>query len=139
MNMLTVPNYNRFGQMVDELFESAKSERSGFSPACEIKTSTDFYTISFEIPGVEASNVDIEVLNDCLVVRGKKEGQANTESSTSVLNERNFGAFQRSFSLPEDVNAEAIKAKCKNGVLTLMLSKNTAVEPKKIKIDIEES
>ncbi len=138
MSMLSVQSNNRFSRLVDEIFESAHMQRSAFNPACEIHESGNFYQINFEIPGVESKDVDISVVDKNLIVSGVKHKIKVEGSETSVFNERNYGEFKRTFSMPEDADPEKITAKYKSGILTLKLQKVKPAKPKQIKIEVRE-
>ncbi len=86
-----------------------------------------------ELPGVEADSIDISVLGTELTVGGERK--SNTEEGVSYLRqERARGAFRRTVRLPVEVDADAVSANMKDGVLTIRLPKHEATKPRKIKV-----
>ena len=85
---------------------------------------------------VPLANICREI--DLLTVKGKKESEAKTEKEGYKRVERTFGSFYRRFSLPDSANDEAINAKCKHGVLEIIIPKREAVKPKRISVAAEE-
>ena len=81
-------------------------------------------------------DIDVRVENNTLTVRGERkfEQQANEDNYLRI--ERAYGTFTRSFSLPNTVNPEAIRAEYRNGVLTVRMPKREESKPKQIKIGV---
>jgi HSP20 family protein len=94
-----------------------------FSPQAEAGATDEAYEIDLEIPGVDENDIEIFQNGDVLTVKGEKHATRKEEGRTYYFSERVYGAFQRSFRLPEDVDAAGIKAVCENGVLKLSLPK----------------
>lgn len=134
MNTLSVIKNNGFERLVNEIFESAQNQKTGFSPACEIKELSESYTINFEVPGVDPSQIDIEVLDRVLHIKGQKKNSYDEQSSKPLLSELKYGEFRRSFSLPENANVEDVSADYKSGILSLKISKLEPMKAKKIRV-----
>lgn len=94
-----------------------------FSPQAEAASTDEAYEIELEIPGVEEKDIEISQNGDVLTVKGEKHAARKEEGKTYYFSERVYGAFQRSFRLPADVNPDGIEAVCQNGVLTIRLPK----------------
>ena len=103
---------------------------SFLKPSVDIKENKKNYKISVEVPGVEESDIKLELVDGSLVIRGEKrqENEDKDEHYHSV--ERSYGSFQRVLSLPEDVNEDDIDAKFKNGVLTITAPRKQLAKPK---------
>ncbi|MAZ75891.1 MAG: heat-shock protein Hsp20 [Micavibrio sp.] len=99
-------------------------------PNVDIKENKKNYKISVEVPGVEESDIKLELVDGSLVIRGEKrhENEEKDEHYHSV--ERSYGSFQRVLALPEDVNEDDIDAKFKNGVLTITAPRKQLAKPK---------
>jgi len=106
------------------------------APRSDASAMEDYYEINVELPGVKADDVDVAVQDNSLVVRGEKRFEREETGRTYFFSEREYGAFQRSFRLPPDVDSENIDATFKDGVLCLKIAKKSAsaVEGRKIEV-----
>ena len=77
------------------------------------------YVITAEIPGIDEKNLDIEVGDDAVVIKGEKLQEGQKEEGDLYFSERSYGAFQRTFALPKDADRKNITAKYAHGVLTV--------------------
>ena len=107
-------------------------------PSVDIKEAADKFIIYADIPGVKPEDIDVSMDAGVLTVRGKKESEVKTEKEGYKRVERSAGSFYRRFSLPDSANDEAINAKCKLGVLEIVIPKKEAVKPKRINVSLEE-
>jgi len=89
-----------------------------------------------EIPGVKPQDVTITVEDNVLTIKGTKEQVAEEKAEKVHRYERTYGAFERTFTLPGTVNAEAIKATYEHGLLTLVLPKLEKAKARQITVDI---
>lgn len=94
-----------------------------FAPASDAASTEDAYEINMELPGVEADDIDIAVDDGQLTIRGEKRFQREEKGRTYYFSEREYGAFQRSFRLTADADAEKVAADFQNGVLTVRIPK----------------
>lgn len=121
----------------DPLRELGASISNFFSPSADALNKADYYEISLELPGVDEKDVDISIQNGNLTIRGEKRSQREESDKNYFFSERRYGAFERSFRLPEDVCEDAIKASFRNGVLSLRLPKLAPKESASRKIEIK--
>jgi len=107
-----------------------------FAPSADASATQEAYEIDIELPGVASDNIDVSVHERTLTVRGEKRSERSEEGRTFFFTERSYGAFQRSFRLPEDADVDKIQAENKDGVLKLHIGKLTAsdVEARRIKV-----
>ena len=105
-------------------------------PVVDIFEEPEHLRIVAEIPGVKAEDVKISVENNVLIIQGTKEQVAEEKAEKVHRYERTYGAFERSFTLPATVNADAIKATYENGLLTLMLPKLEKAKARQIKVEV---
>jgi HSP20 family molecular chaperone IbpA len=95
----------------------------GFVPAAELDRDGDDAVLKLELPGLDvAKDVDIEVDGNRLVVKGERRSQKSEEKNGSTWREFRYGSFERSFTIPEHVDADAITAAYDAGVLTVRVS-----------------
>ena len=109
-------------------------ESAVFSPNFEVKETKDSFMFKADLPGIKESDLDVRLTQNRLTVAGKRESEKTDKSDTFYTYERSYGSFSRSFTLPEGVNADKIKAELKDGVLTIELPKPPELQPKKIAI-----
>jgi HSP20 family protein len=107
-------------------------------PAVDIKEENNKFVILADIPGVKPEDIEVSMEGGVLTVKGTKDSEVKTEKEGYKRVERTFGSFYRRFSLPDSANDEAINAKCKNGVLEIIIPKREAVKPKRINVSSEE-
>jgi HSP20 family protein len=77
--------------------------------------------ITTEVPGLEASDLQLELLDDTLLIRGEKRQKWEKQHAGVYRMERRYGAFERILSLPDDADLDRLEAKLKHGVLTVTL------------------
>jgi HSP20 family protein len=89
-----------------------------------------------EVPGMKAEDLDLDLENNVLTIRGEKREERNEadEQGTYHLAERRYGQFSRSFVLPRDVDADAIEASFEDGVLTVRIPKSERARRRRIEI-----
>jgi HSP20 family protein len=90
--------------------------------------------VKASVPGMKPEDIEITVVGDTLTIKGKAQTEVKQEKENFVVQERRFGSFQRTFTLPVSVQADKAHADFENGVLTLTLPKVEEVKPKQIKV-----
>ena len=110
-----------------------------FSPAADASTDETAYRISMELPGVAEGDIELTVEDGVLTVKGQKTSERAESGDTWFFSERQYGAFQRSFRLPADADAEAIAADLKDGVLTITTPRRQKTEEKGRRIAVNKS
>jgi HSP20 family protein len=93
--------------------------------------------VKADIPGLDKEDIDISVHGDTLTIKGEKKEEKESKDKGLVKTERFYGSFNRSLTLPSEVDAAKVKASYNNGVLELTLPKKEESKPKQIKIDVE--
>jgi HSP20 family protein len=84
---------------------------------------------------VKTEDIDVSVADGVLTIKAESHDESETETKGFYRRERRFGSFQRQFTLPADVNADAANASYEDGVLTLTLPKAETAKPKAIKVE----
>jgi HSP20 family protein len=108
--------------------------RAGFLPPADLTVSDNDLVLTMDLPGFTADELQIEVLNGELVIRGERERPELAEGSRWVFTERSFGRFERRLQLPRGIDPDAVSASMANGVLSLIVPKPEALKPKAIEI-----
>jgi len=103
-------------------------------PNLDVVETNDEIIVKAALPGLKADDVQITVTGDTLTLRGEFKQEAENGGTTYHLRERRTGSFERTISLPVDVQTEKAKADFENGVLIVTLPKSEAVKPKTISI-----
>ena len=109
-------------------------ESAAFSPDFEVKETKDAFVFRADLPGVKDADLDVKLTQNRLSISGKRESEKTEKGDTYYTTERSYGSFTRSFTLPDGVDADQIKAELKEGVLTLSLPKKPESQAKKIAV-----
>lgn len=107
------------------------------APAVDMTEKDGQYEITAELPGMDEKNVEVKVANGVLTIKGEKSEEKQEEKKDYHLSERRYGSFQRSFRLPDGVDADKIEAKFSKGLLTVKLPKTAEAVKNEKKIDIK--
>ncbi len=110
-----------------------------FAPSADAATTDDRYEINIELPGVKPDDIHVEVHDNVVTVQGEKHEEREERGKTWYFSERSYGAFNRSFRLPPDVNGDNIEAMVGDGVLTLRIPKPKPSARKSRKIEVKSS
>lgn len=110
--------------------------QGAFTPAFEVFERKDGYVFKGDLPGVKQEDLEIALTENRLTISGKRDFEERREGERFYAAERVYGQFTRTFSLPEGVDGEHVKAELSNGVLTLVIPKKPEVQPRKIQIGI---
>jgi HSP20 family protein len=95
------------------------------------------YEVMAELPGMDENNIDVKFADGMLTIKGEKKEEKEEKKKDYYLSERRYGSFQRSFQVPDGVDAEKIEASFKNGVLTVKLPKTAEAVKQEKKIAIK--
>ncbi len=118
---------------MDALFHHVFGEDGGFASQARAPLAMwaddDHIWVEAEMPGVLDSDVDITVHKDVLTIRAERKPE---EGRRYLYNSRSYGRFERVVTLPEAVDAEAVQATLKDGLLRIELPKSPEAKPRKI-------
>jgi HSP20 family protein len=143
-NLMTRPTI-RSARSLEDLFGltshmwsgTLNSDESAFLPSVDVQESPTHWAVVVDVPGVKKEDLSIEVEGLKLSISGERhdllEADSDKGSKRSHV-ERRFGKFSRSFTLPEQVETEAIKADHRDGVLKVVIPKKPAATKKTIEI-----
>lgn len=107
---------------------------SNLLPSIDVSETDKEIEISAELPGLEEKDVQINVADNLLTIRGEKKAEKEEKDKNYRLVERSYGSFERTLELPEGVNADAIKASIAKGVLKVTVPKPAPAQAKKIEV-----
>jgi HSP20 family protein len=130
-----VPSRSRwFDHFLEEKspFGSARCDK--LTPDFDLSETEENLILKADIAGMDTEDLDISIVDNVLVVEGRRKEEREEENECFYSKERQFGSFSRSFSLPDDVQTDGIEATYKDGVLKLIIPKTGAAKPKKIEI-----
>ena len=131
----------------ERLFKEAFSPMSGetevstrsWAPPVDIYETEDAIVLKAELPGIDPKDVEVRVEDNTLYLKGERNYEKEVKEQNYHRIERSYGSFARSFSLPNSIDAEKVKAEYKDGLLTLTMPKREETKPKTIKIDVTKS
>jgi HSP20 family protein len=100
----------------------------------DVAENDEAYIVEVAVPGIHPEDIDIEVNQQMLTIRGEWKHTNVPENATYHLREQRSGRFQRSIRFPLPLNADNVEAHCEHGVLTLRLPKAELVKPRRISV-----
>lgn len=107
---------------------------SSLMPSIDVSETDKEIEITAELPGLEEKDVQINVADNLLTIRGEKKAEKEEKDKNYRLVERSYGSFERTLELPDGVNADAIKASIAKGVLKVTVQKPAPAQAKKIEV-----
>ena len=129
---------DQFNWLFNEQFRNPSEESAwtSWAPAVDIYETPNELVVKADLPDVNEKDIDVRVENNLLTIRGERKFEKSVSEENFLRVERTYGAFSRSFSLPNTVNPEAIRAEYKNGVLTVNLPKREESKPRQVKVNV---
>jgi HSP20 family protein len=132
MDALFTNNFER-----NESGNPAKDEAPGWRPFVDMYEDEGYWLIIADLPGVPDAELQVEVLNDQLIIAGKRAAITPSPKVRTIQAERPSGSFSRSFVLPQRTRSEAIEAEFKRGVLTVKIPKDENTPQPLHKIEVQ--
>ena len=131
-----------FQHEVDRLFDlpsfGRESNRTlGWTPALDLHQDKDSLFVHVELPGMKKEDVTLSLHEGVLTLSGERRHEKAHDEKTTLRNERFFGRFERSVTLPTPVDAARVSAAYENGILTVTLPKAEAAKPRQIEINVK--
>jgi HSP20 family protein len=108
-----------------------------WSPRVDIAETDAEFVIKAELPEIKKDDVKVTVANGVLTVSGERKQEKEEKGKKFHRVERYFGTFSRSFTVPENVDENKVKATFKDGVLTLTLAKTEVAKPKAVEVKVD--
>lgn len=132
---------DRMNRLFDESVRNVKPGDEAlssaiWSPAVDIYETDDEVVVKAELPEVNQKDIDIQIENNTLILRGERKFNKETKKENFHRIERAYGTFSRSFTLPGTIDQEKISADYKDGILKISMPKREETRPKQIKVAI---
>ena len=108
-----------------------------FAPRSDAASDDDAYEINVELPGVKRDDIEIDLHEGVMTVRGEKKVERTEETGGYFFSERQYGRFQRTFRLPADAAEEGIDAQFSDGVLKIAIRRRTPEAARARKIAVK--
>ena len=129
------------GQRAGSILSAEPFGRSEFGlgqlPAVDIVEHDKDYQVTAELPGMGEKDIDVKFADGVLTIKGEKKEESEEQQKDYYRSERRFGAFQRSFRVPDGVDGDKIEANVKDGVLTVLLPKSSEAQKREKKLQIK--
>ncbi|NNE48437.1 MAG: Hsp20/alpha crystallin family protein [Rhodothermales bacterium] len=122
--------YEPFSRMGSKL-------RDWLAPASDASSNDNVYRINVELPGVSEEDIELSAESGMLTVSGEKMEETEEKGETWYFSERQYGAFRRSFRMPEDADVNKTEAHMKDGVLTITVPRRSSEEGRGKKIAVK--
>ena len=107
-----------------------------FKPSVDVRETENEFLLQADLPGIDKKDIEVKVEDGILYMSGKRESTQNEQKDGYRYRERQYGSFERRFSLGDHIAIENIKASHENGVLTLTLPKREEAKPKQIEVTV---
>jgi HSP20 family protein len=107
------------------------------APSVDVYVEKDDVVIKAELPGLEKDDIQVNLSNHTLTLKGEKRREEKIKEEDYICSERAYGSFSRTLELPGDVQGEKVKASFKNGVLEIRLPVAETAKPKTVKVKVE--
>jgi len=114
-----------------------------FSPAEEIMPSVDIFeekgdvVVKAELPGIRKEDIDITLTDETITISGEKKKEEEVKKKDYYRWECSYGSFNRTFSLPAEVQTDKVKTKMKDGILEIRVPKTEEAKKKEVKVKID--
>jgi HSP20 family protein len=121
---------------------SSQQQVASFAPPADLVEDEEGITVHLDVPGVRPEDLEIELENDVLVVRGQRPFPYRGEGAPQGVvrrTERGFGRFERSLRVPQGLDPNAVQASLRDGVLTLRIPKPEQLKPHRIEVKAQDS
>jgi HSP20 family protein len=136
---------NEMNRLFNTFFDTPSTGGNGnggslrrWIPAMDLVETDDHFVLKADLPGLDESDVNIEVEDNVLTVSGERKAEHEDNREGYVRVERAYGSFRRSLTLPEGVDAEAVTASFEKGVLQVSIPKPEQRKPRKVAIQVGE-
>ena len=127
------PFYGREGRsLLEDVWGRGASGR--LAPSVDIHEDEGHFIVTAELPGARREDVNVELEDDVLTIRGEKRCEREEKKEKRRFVERTYGTFSRSFTLPSHADPEQVSASLQDGVLTVKIGKRPETKPRIVDI-----
>lgn len=131
-----VPEFKFFEDTLNRFLQEPASTRP-WVPAVDVLETVHELILKADVPEVDMKDIKLEIENGTLTLQGQRKFEGESKEKGYHRIERSYGSFARSFSLPDTVDPEGVKAEYKNGVLTITLPKKELAKPRSIQVEVK--
>ena len=125
----------RFSDIMDEFFNDAvNARRDNFVPSIDVSETENQFMITAELPGMNKEDINISLENGRLSISGERSFKNEEQGRTFHRVETQYGSFNRSFQLPDNISEDSINATYENGLLNISIDKSEDKVKKQIEI-----
>ena len=128
-----------FKEAFTPFYDEGESSTRTWAPPVDIYETENDIVLKAELPGMDPKDVEVKVEDNTLYLKGERKFEKEVRNENYHRVERSYGSFARSFSLPNSISSEKVKAEFKDGLLTLTLPKREEAKPRTIKIDVSKN
>ena len=115
--------------------EAGAAKQTSFVPAVDVYEDAQKVTVKLEVPGIKQEDLSVRLENQTLTVKGERKFENEEKKENFHRIERSYGSFVRTFTVPQTVDTESVKANYDAGVLTISLAKKAEAKPKQVAIE----
>ncbi len=135
---MAVTRWDPFGELsslrkeMDRVFSRigfGEKEAGAWAPQIDVKTTGEDMVVYAEVPGMNRDDITVEVQAGTLTIRGERKAESEKTEEGWTIRERSYGSFERTLPLPDNVDADAITADYKDGVLEVHVPKGALPPP----------
>jgi HSP20 family protein len=130
---------DEMSRVFEDFFGSATKEGEDvvWAPRVDISETAEEFRVRAELPGVCADCINVDIENNTLIIQGEKQKEETDGQENFYRVERLYGRFMRSFTLPQRVKADQVKARYKDGILHIAIPKAEEAKPRQIQVEVE--
>jgi HSP20 family protein len=128
VNRLLDSNFSRGG--------NTETDLATWAPPVDIYETEGELVVKADLPDLDEKDIDVRIENNVLTIHGERKFEKTVNQDSYLRVERTYGAFSRSFSLPNTIDSEQIHADYRNGVLSVRMPKREESKPKQIKVSV---
>ncbi len=129
--------FRQYSPLFGRSLRNVEERSSQWAPSANISETDKEYLIKAELPEVKKEDVKITLDGGVITISGERKMEKEQKDEKTIRVESFYGTFARSFSLPENVDADAISADSKDGVLRIRIPKRQAAKPKAVTIEVK--
>ncbi len=130
--------FKHFDSFLDNFIENRGSlVKTDFTPSVNTREGEHAYHVEVDLPGVNKENINVDVKDNIVTISGERKTKKEVKEEDYYKVESSYGKFERSFTLPENVDVENIHAESEDGVLEVVIPKLQEVEKQSKKIEIK--
>lgn len=126
----------QMNRMFERFTPGETEETLPFMPAAEMEETENEIRLKLEVPGMEAKDIDLEVTDEAVEIKGERKTETKTEDKGMVRSELYYGRFSRRIPLPTPIRSDQVQAEYKNGILMVTLPKVVEAGRKAVKVEV---